>query len=277
MKNIIFIFFCILICCNNCFARIDCPTSYKDAYYDYWETNKDKQINGDDFNRLDDQGKREAKIRNLCFAAALSWHGFCAFKNCNTCEDGKTCTPVSEDDKVFGHSLQDMCNYSKIDCFTEDIDTIFAVLQETGDDTFKMFVSDVDINNVTRDILNGETINTSIIDIDKSVCYKTDKNGDTVWHAFARSNRDMWGFANLCVSLNENPLDMLTRALYKTRNNKGKTAVQEAINSTNPDNLFGFLSAYAKQEKKDYCKSMPQEISTTNNIDLKKIKSLLKC
>ena len=254
----------------NCFADDEGFKCMKAATDDhsYQEQNYHKQISDDEYKRLDEQGKREARIRNLCFGASVSWHTFCAWSKCHN--DG-----VSR--SIKGITLEQYCKWSDTDCFTENVDVIFSVLQESNEFAFRLFFSDTDINNITSDILNGKTINTVIIDIDKSVCYKTDNNGDTVWHAFARSNRDAWSFANLCVSLNENPLDMFINAVSKTKNKKGRTAVQEAIDSSNPENIFGFLSAYARQEKKDYCNSLPQDISKTNNIDLKKVKTLLKC
>lgn len=259
---------------DTCFANIDCPSNYKDDYNVYYNNNFNKQVDETEFKKLDNLGKREAKIRNLCFVASLNWHAFCAFTKCNNCDNGKSCTALSEDHKILGHSLKEMCNYAKIDCFTEDIDKIFSALQESGDTAFNMLMANMnDITSAIKD--NKEQI--VVIDSDKTVCYRVDDNGDTIWHVFVRSNKDIWNWANICVSRNENPFDMITKALYQTKNKNGKTAVQEAFATSKPENLFNFLSSYAQQEQKGYCRSMPQDISNTNGLDLKKVKSLLKC
>lgn len=244
----------------NCFAdAVDCLKSVADSEHNnYFEKNKDKQISGEKFEQLDENGQREAKIRNICFGESILWHELCAFKKC-------------EPHLV---ELDEYCTLANIDCFTDDINTIFSTLQQNHSDYLGLFFADM--NDVTNDISNGN-LDIAVIDTDNSVCYRTDNNGDTIWHVFIKNNKDIWTWANLCVSVNDNGFDMLSTALYKTKNKEMKTAVQYAIDSKNPDNLFVFLSAYAKQEKKDYCNFLPQDISTTNNVDLKKVKTLLKC
>ncbi len=240
---------------------------------EYWYTNANRQIT--DFSQLDEQGKREARIRNLCFGATLSWVGFCSiYEYCKLCENG-VCEKLPSDKKFGTYTFNEYCTLSKTDCFTESVDKIFKLLQNSNDPVFSRFYPDM--NNVTKAIANGNE-DISYIDTDKSICYKTDDNGDTVWHAFVRNNRDIWSWADLCVSLNDNPFDMLTKALYKTPNKKGKTALQEALYSTNPNNLFGFFLAYANQEGKKNCTVLIKDIQSYNReINITKLKSALNC
>lgn len=263
MKKILFVLLGFFICQPNAFADKlqDCLNAAHNN--DYFEQNKHRQIGGAEWDKLDEQGKKEARIRNLCFGASIDWHAFCGWAKCD-----------ESNVEIWGHTLSEYCEYAKTDCFTADIDTVFAVLQDSGDYVFNMFMPSM--NNITQEIANGDE-QISYIDTDKTVCYRTDDNGDTVWHVFVRNNKSITGWANLCVSVNDGGFDMIKRALYKTKNNKGRTAVQDAIDSKNPDNLFGFLTMYAKQQDKNYCKSLPQEISKTNGISLQKVQSLLNC
>ena len=282
MKKILFIFIGILLCGNNCFA-LDCSRAdpkVLEMYDNFFNDNKDKQISGDAFKQLDEQGKREAKLRNLCFGASVDWHYWCGYSYCERCEgEGRKrkCNPVDKD-MVFihDHTFNEFCALAEIDCFTEDIDKIYEILQKETDPFTQMFL--FDMNRVVNDILNGKA-ELAIIDINKQVCYETDDNGDTVWHAFARSKYDSWGWQDLCVSVNKqiDPFEMLATALYKTKNNKGRTAVQDAIDSGTPSSIFGFFWMYARQERENYCDFLPQDISQTNNIDIAIVKSLLKC
>ena len=111
----------------------ECPASINAGYAEYYENNKDKQITDDALNSLDEQGKKEAKLRNLCFGASLLWHGYCAYNGCNMC-DGQSCNPFPQDN-VDGkeHSFEQICKWADTDCFTADIKTITDIMKESGE------------------------------------------------------------------------------------------------------------------------------------------------
>ena len=291
MKRILLIFVGVFLYSNHGFAYPDCSRVDKAVLekYDYnvfQENNSHRQISGDAFRSLDEQGKREAKLRNLCFGASVLWHYWCGWSFCEDCEgEGrkKKCRSVEQNETVLvGSSLTygDYCTWAEMDCFTEDIDKIYEVLRKETDYATKLFMDAMDMNRLVKSILDG-TENIYAIDAEKSVCYRTDDNGDTVWHAFARSHRDAFDWEELCASVikDGDPFDFLSFALYKTKNNNGKTAVQEAIDSGTPDSIFGFFWMYARQERPFEWSDgfIARDIAQTNNLDLATVKKLMRC
>ena len=266
MKKIVFIFLGLLVSNTSVFATdYECLNNYGRQESDYYfNTNKDKQIGTEEFRNLTPKEQREAKIRNLCFGASTSWHTFCAWKNC-----------IDSNKKIFRHTLNEYCNWAKLDCFTDDIENIVSVMHDSDDYVFKMFFSDM--NDVTADIANGKA-QIAYLDTDNAICYKTDDNGDTIWHAFIKNNKDHQSWWNQCLSFLKNSnLEKLLEATYKTKNKNGRTAVQEAMEKggkSKAQYLLQTMSGYYKQEKLN-CGDLAHDISSANNISFDDAKKLI--
>lgn len=276
MKKIPFIFLSILMYNNYgfCAGRLVCQKEERKQMRDeYWYANANKQIYTEQFNQLDEQGKREARIRNLCFGATLSWVGFCSiYEYCKLCENGE-CIPIPKKEKFGGKTFEEYCNLAKTDCFGGNINDIFSLMERSNDSVYKMF--NPNINDIVKNLSDGKNVEISVIDTDNSVCYRTDDNGDTIWHALIRSHHnDTWSWADLCASYLK--FDKFSNALYNVKNKKGVSAFKEVLNSNDTSNqLFYFLSSYARQEGINY-NDFVKKIATANNVSISDVQKIIK-
>lgn len=265
MKKTLVVFLSVQLCCSVSLAvDYNCMNEEGHKAHDYYfNTNYDKQIGTEEFRSLNAQKQREAKTRNLCFGASLSWHTFCAWSKC---ADTKK--------QILGHTLQEYCEWSNIDCFSADIEKIVSALQDSNDAIYEMVFTDM--NKVTNNIANDKA-QLGIIDTDNSVCYRTDDNGNTIWHAFSINHKDPDSWISLCASLlKDTEFKQLSDAVYKTKNKNGKTALQETIEWNKNTRLLSILSeVYGEKGGRKACDELASDISTTNSIDISQAKSLI--
>lgn len=239
-----------------------CYNSANMASKKYKKANWEKQI---DTSKISDETqKRNAKIRDLCFFASVEWHLFC---------DWAKCLKRPDDEKFIYYTVKDVCRYKEIDCFNDDVDNIFNVLRESQDALFSIVFSDMD--DVVKSVYeNNEQV--GLIDVDQTVCYRTNSNGETIWHAFAKTNKNINSFAALCVSrLQEDGAEILYNSILEQPDKDGKTVAKISIDSGKPEYVFDFVGDYAKEVGED-CSMLEDRLSESAGIDKDKARSVLK-
>ena len=251
---------------TNCvFAEIDCHEKATAVEKTYFQNNYARQISSQKIDSLDAGKQKEAKIRNSCFSASIDWHYLCEYMKCRNFLD--------TDEGPDGTTLSQLCTWKDMDCFSEDIEKVFSVLRDSHDFLFDLAFADM--NEITKSIKNNEET-TIQIDLDNSRCYKTDTNGDTVWHAFAKNKKLYW-WDSTCVSyLRDTHLNELAEAMYKTKNKDGKTALQIMLDWDSNTNLLSALSeVYGEKGGRKACDELASDISNTNGIDISQVKPLI--
>lgn len=206
--------------CNSCYAdKTGCFKPAVQAKNKYFNTTYQTQTNENQ--RRNSDNTSELRTRNLCLNNFMTLHLNCAFYKCMQ----DSFIPLFTNRNLTGEQI---CGFiDSVDCLNDSMSDINKFLRDAGDTTTDMFLFDMD-----KLIVNIKSDNASLsyIDTNKEVCYSTDSNGDTVWHAFVETeNSSFNSWFSLCVSLlNSDQKQYLYNAILFTENKLGETAIQSA-------------------------------------------------
>ncbi|MBO5705059.1 MAG: hypothetical protein J6R99_03525, partial [Alphaproteobacteria bacterium] len=172
-----------------------------------------------------------------------------------------------------GLSAERVCEYMEtLDCYNDDITGVQTALAELGGTIYGLFALNMD--EVTAGIRSGENPTLTKIETNNEICWLSDGNGDTVWHALAEvKDNSLFSFANMCLSiLNEQSKEYLYNAVFYKINNQGKTAVSVALDKENIEH-FSVFGWYFKQEGIE-CDSLIEDSAKELGVDKSKLSVL---
>lgn len=191
----------------------------------------------------------------------MTLHMNCAFYKC--AQD--SFVPIIINRDLTGEQI---CEFlDSVDCLNDSISDINQFLRSAGDTFTDIFLFDMD---KTIENIKSNKASLSYIDTNKEVCYSTDSNGDTVWHALVETeNSSFYSWFNQCVSvLNPVQKQYLLNAILFTENKSEETAIQSAYKKhlAYYSKYFKIIGLYFKQQNID-CQPYVDSVSEQSGIN----------
>ncbi len=272
MKKSIVFLICVFIGITDLHA-VKCFQEGGKAAQEYFENVREKQFGRDEaeWETYSDDEKQEKRTRNICINSYYDIIMECTRYNCM-----KKRGTVDKYVPCFLHrdltGPQICAMIDSVDCWNDDVAKIIPFLRTSGATIADMFLLDMD--KITTEI-RSDSPYSGYIDANKETCFTPDTNGDTIWHAFLDTQKNVHGFGNMCLSfLNDNEKQFLYEAVFLAENDSGQTAIAKAAEIGKLE-YFRIFADYLEQEGND-CRNLVDAIkqSTGVSLDDAQIKSL---
>lgn len=245
----------------------NCNNKADEAAAEYFIKNISKHI---DTSNLTGTARQNAIIRNMCSDKLEIFVSANTFYDCMGYKD--------TDILMYDLTVKQIRNYVKTNCFKGNIADIKNFVYTFDRTTYDMFFPDID--EINSQILSDKQINNISVDASPSICWITDTNGDNIWHAMVRADKDVGTMADLCSSSDITKVQdaFFTAAIYAINNN-GESPVYEALR-TNHQSLIHYLKM-ATYGEESTCKELANEVfsQTENKLDfsLQDIEKIFGC